>query len=187
MPASSYADLVRVMLALPGSAAEVAERVNMTQRGTTILLRRLASLKLVHIGAIRPTGPRAHPVAVWHEGEGTDNLLTRVGPPMRPRAQHIAFASVWRALQDGATVRQVVEETGVAQVSVYRILWALGSRAKIGGWEKDAQGRAVKAWCVSVPTNAPRPAKLTPGQKWDRYHQRVAFRTMAALGATASE
>jgi CRP-like cAMP-binding protein len=185
MPAASFNDHARVMLCLPATADEIAAKCGMTQRGVFTLMRRLWALRMVYPGGKQPTGPRAHPVAVWMAGEGQLCECLRVRKPLRPRAQHIAFASMWELLRDGSTAHGLADDTGCSRVSVYRLLAVLKGHVRIVSWERDSVGRPVAVWAFGQGASAQKPRKLTAGAKWDRYHRRVAYRALTLLGAAA--
>lgn len=183
MPAGGYADYARVMRALPGTAKQIARRTGMDDSGVRRLVRSLWGLGLMHPGGKQPAS-KWHPAeAIWKRGEGPSAPGLRVGKPMRPLSQHIAFKYLWKALQDGATKLELQELTGLGQVTIRRSMLVLP--VHICEYEPDALGRPVAVWKIGKKPNAPKPAPPSDGEKWRRYQQRKAWRVLAQQGVTA--
>lgn len=186
MPTASYVDYARVMLALPARADQVAERVGMTVSCVRLILRQLWSLRMAHPGEAE--GARNNVVAVWLQGDGDAAPGVRGGGRLKPGAQLIAFATIWRALDGGARVSVVFEETGVSRDAVYRLL---GFMRKAGGahittWEKDRFGRAVAVWTLGEGRDAPRPKLRTAGEIARQYNRRLQYRTLMGIAGQAA-
>jgi hypothetical protein len=189
MPAISYSDHARAILALPGTAENIAERCGMTARGVTIMFRRMWSLDLVHPGGAE-LGPSPHSgtTAVWIAGPGERAAGIRLGTPMRPLASHIAFASIWQELQDGATIHGIAEETGTSHVTVYRLLADLRRQGavRIVGYERDAVNRNVAVWALGRGQDV-RKRLVTPSEKHRRYRERLSLKPLAMLALAGAE
>lgn len=187
MPASSYLDLARVMLALPATAVEVAQRVGMTERSTRLILRRLWAVKLVHPGATREVGKHRNITAVWLPGDGKAAPGLFTSRAVALRSNLIAFATLWRALQEGSTAHDLGDDNGLSHVSVYRMLKYLRERKQvhIGGFMRDALGRPVAIWVLGEGANAPRPRAQNATVKSRLYRERKRLKALTMLGAAA--
>ena len=183
MPTISYADHAKALLALPGTAEDIAERCGMTDRGVTLMFRRMWSLGLVHPGGAEPgRSPHSGTMAVWMAGEGPRAPGIRLGSAMRPLAGHIAFASIWRELQDGGTAHGIAEDTGTNRVSVYRLLAFLREQGaiRIVGYDRDALNRSVAVWALGRGQDV-RKRLVTPSEKHRRYRERITLKPLAML------
>lgn len=183
MPACSIADYADVMLAIPGTASEIAQRAGWAASPMRIALRRLQHLGLVRPAMLRCVGQTRE--VVWAAGAHGDEHPTIAGAPrpMRPKAAMIAFAHLWRAFADGATIDGAAEECGVCKLTAWRLMWRLRERqhAHVGGWETDSQGRAVAAWRIGHGRNAPKP-RSTSAEKSKRYRDTRRLRRIETLG-----
>jgi hypothetical protein len=183
MPAGGYEDYGRVMQALPGTARQIAKRTGMQDSGVRRLVRAFWALGLAHPGGRKPATARQPAEAIWRRGDGPKADGVRVGKPMRPLVQHIAFKHLWRALEDGATKAELRELTGLTVLTILRALRAM--QVHICEYETDALGRPVAVWKLGKKPDVPRPLPPSDVEKWRRYQQRKAWRVLAQQGVTA--
>lgn len=184
MPTYSYRDYTRLLLATPGTAEEIAARVGGHHASIARLLSSFWRLGLCYPGGIRRVKMHANKTAVWFSGDGEACDGLRVQKARRPKAQHIAFASVWKAFQDGATAHGAAAESGASKVSVYAILAELraANAIHVSTWEKDALGRAVAVWMLGSGRDAKKPPAKRAGEKAREYRGRLAIKALTMLG-----
>jgi hypothetical protein len=180
MPAGGYEDYAKFMLALPGTARQIAKRTGMDESGVRRLARSFWALGLAHPGGRKPAKAHQPVEAIWRIGEGPKADGLRVATPMRPLSQHIAWKYLWRALEDGGTKQELREVTGLGNVTIRRALLALP--VYVCEYEVDALGRPVAVWKLGKKPDAPRPAPPTEGEKWRAYQKRKAWRVLAQQG-----
>jgi hypothetical protein len=183
MPSASYSDYARIMLALPGTAKQVAERVEMKPRAMLRILRRLWALRMVRPDGRCPDAPANHPELRWAAGDGPAVLGARAIKPDRPCAQLIAFSYIWRALKDGDTVPSIVEQSGASRISVYRLLKTLGKNAHVMGWEPHGTRTAVAVWVLGPGVDAKKPPRKPCAQICREWRQRQVVKALQFLPA----
>lgn len=179
MPASGFAEYARLMRALPGTANEISERIGMGDGGVRRLLRKMWWLKLVHPGGARSAGQRRPAEAVWMLGEGETAARLTLAQPLRAGLQHIAWAYMWRALEDGATRKELETLSGVTAVSVRRALRALSGMIYVAEYERDALGRPFPVYRLGRKKHVPKPTPPTAAEKWRRYQVRKQVRLLS--------
>lgn len=179
MPAGGYTDYAKVMRALPGTAKEIAQRTGMGDSGVRRVLRAFWWLKLLHPGDKKPAAQRQSAEAIWIEGDGPRADGVRIGAPMHPLSQHIAWAYLWRALQDGATKPELKELTGLTALTIQRAMKGLGAAVRIVEYERDALGRPYPVWKLGEGNNKAKPKPPTSLEKWNRYQDRKRYRVLA--------
>jgi hypothetical protein len=185
MPAYSYIDYTRLLLSLPGTSEDIANAVGSNKTTVARLMSCLWRLGLCHPGEVRKVKMHANKTAVWLLGNGEKGAGLRVKPAQRPKAQQIAFASIWRALEDGSTAHGIAHECGASHVSVYKILGVLreAGRVHISTWESDAVGRPVAVWQLGMGRDAKKPPAKRAGEKAREYRARLRFKALTMLGA----
>ena len=183
MPAGGYADYARVMAALPGTARQIARRTGMDDSGVRRVVRAFWALGLAHPGRRKPATCQHPAEAIWVAGSGPTAEGLRIGKPLRPLVQHIAFKHLWRALEDGATKAELRELTGLTVLTILRALRAM--QVHICEYETDALGRPVAVWKLGKKPDVPRPLPPTDCEKWRRYQKRKAWRVLAQQGVVA--
>jgi hypothetical protein len=188
MPAYSYTDYARILLCLPGTSEDIAERVGSDKTTVARLMSCLWFLGLCHPGGVRKVKAHSNRTAVWHLGVGDKAEGLRVRKAKRPKAQQIAFASIWRALEDGATARGAAIETGSSHVSLYNVLAVMKEHewVHVWTWDRDAVGRPVAVWRIGPGKDAPKP-RVTKAEKARKYRARLRIRALTMLGAANSE
>lgn len=73
---------------------------------------------------------------------------------------HRALRARLRACDDGATVRELTDATGIARSAICRALQAMPD-AYIDRWQPLKSGTVAAVWCVvPVPEHCPRPEAL---------------------------
>ena len=157
----------RIMAALPGTTSELAVALDMQRDNVLDILRRLHGHKLLRIEGWRPPMTGGNTCEVWGIGPGPDAPIP-AGRRLRPRAPcsfrtgTFNFVLLWRALEDGHTVRSLWELLGLHRVAIYA--W-LGDAKKLGlvhisGWEQQPQGPAVRIYKLGNKRDAtyPKPA-----------------------------
>jgi hypothetical protein len=185
MPSGSFEDYARVIAALPGTGAEVAERSGLTEWGAKMLLRQFWDLRMVHPGGVTETGPRAAHTAVWQIGDGERAPGLRV-KKHKPKLNHYSFAVLWRCLEDGATKTEAIEASGLNHNTVRRTLEALhtGGAIRVSAWEKDSMGRSViPVWIAGAGKDAkkPKPKSANESERWRRTYERRQIHLVTML------
>ena len=174
------------MAALPGTGAQVAEKAGLTEWGAKMLLRQLWDLRIVHPGAVTESGPHANPTAVWMVGDGDRAHGLRV-KKHKPKLNHIAFAVLWRCLEDGATKVEVIQSSGLQHNTVRRTLDALHKcgAIRVSAWEKDSMGRSViPVWVAGAGKDAKKPKRRTESERWRQTYERRQIQRVTMLAQT---
>ena len=184
MPANSYCDYARIMLALPGSAVEVAKRAGMNESATRRILRQFWLCRLVHPGDVKLRSGGAQ--TIWHAGEGAAHEKATVIKPKRVRSGDVTFAVLWRSLEDGGTVTELARRTGMSKDTIFPVLYVLRSKkaAYVCGWEEFSRGRRA-IWTLGEGKDVPKPAPR--GLSYRRRAQLMATGILTRLGAANQE
>lgn len=187
MPTYSYVDYARLMLALPGTSEQIAQRIGSGQRNVAYIMSSFWRLELCHPGSVGKGKVHGGKTAVWMLGAGQMATGLRVRKIGRSKAQHIAFAAIWRALEEAATAKHIARECGTALRSVYKVTETLkqAGMAHISTWDKDDLGRPVAVWVIGHGKDAERPPAKGPTQKYREYKARLRFKALTMLGACA--
>lgn len=185
MPAVSYTDYADLMLAMQGTAEQIAARVGWAKTATRVILRRMQALHLAHASHALIVGNTK--TWVWSRGIGDGGNRKS----LRPKASHIGFAHLWRELEAGATVLGAAEATGAAKPTVHKLLMHLRRKrqAHVCAWEKDAMNRPVAVWRIGVGNSVPKP-KRSNAEKQRAYRQARsadALRTVWMPAANAEQ
>ena len=96
------------------------------------------------------------------------------------------FARMIRMLIDGATVHEIVEETGLHKVTVTRYTRELhkAGALHIAYWEADSLGReCIKGYRIGDQRDAPRQKRKTPAQRTALYRARKRQRELLQMMA----
>lgn len=156
MPAVSYRDYADLLLAMPGTASQLAAKLGWTAVATRGVLRRMHALHLAHASHALIVGNSKS--WVWSRGsEASDR------GPLRPKAAHIGFAYLWREMETGATMLGAAEASGASKVTVQRLVNHLRDRrcVHICAWERDSQTRPVAVWRIGAGNNVPKPKRTS--------------------------
>lgn len=188
MPSASYVDYARLLLAMPGTSEEIGEKAGMTKACAARILVSLWRLGLCHPGGVKVLKVHANRTAVWSVGEGEKAEGLRVKMAARSKAQHIAFAHLWKMLDHGATAHEAAEESGVAHASAYRMIAELKEHGlvRIAAWEPDNLGRPVAVWQIGEGASAKKPKAKRAGQKAKEYRARLVYKALTAIGREAA-
>jgi hypothetical protein len=186
MPAMSYAAYTRLLISTPGTAEEIAERMGLDRTSTARLLSSFYRLGLCYPGGVRRVKIHANKTAVWMMGSSEPAEGVRVKPAGKVKAQHIAFANLWRSLEGGATAHGMAHEAGAANSSAYKVLGVLreASMVHIFDWEKDAMGRHVAVWLLGPGRDKLKPRKLSR-ERTKAYRDRLRIRMLASVWGPA--
>ena len=125
MPSASYVDYAALLLAMPGTAEQLAQRMGWRVIATRLILRRMQALQLAHASRAPGVSSTRTPW-LWQRGEGDSGRAA-----LRPKPSHIGFAYLWREIEAGATVSGAAEAAGASRVTVLRLLWALRARGAV--------------------------------------------------------
>lgn len=175
---------VRIMAALPGNCEQVAERSGLTSRGARATLRTLWGQKILHPGGTEKTS-RGAARTIWIADEGDMHPSLRLAKPPRPRAAQIAFAVLWKCLDDGGSVEECVERTGLSRSTVYRLLKAAraANLVRVSAWTLGGHSRWVAVWSLGNGRNAPKPPAMDARARWQRWRELFGARKLLRLGA----
>lgn len=157
----------KIVAAMPGTTSDVASAAELKRDNALDIMRRLH----VH-GLIRVLNWQA-PIAggniceVWGLGPGADCPLP-IGRRLRPRKRTpfrsgaYQFVQLWRALEDGMTVRDLNELLGLHKVAIYE--WMKQAKklklVHVGGWERQSQGPAIRIYKLGNKRDADYPAPV---------------------------
>ena len=178
-----------IVFALPGPCDAVAQRINQPVTRVRKALRQLHAVRLIRKAGAEPRGVRNAPATLWAQGSEPDDVaLTKAGKPfpgranrsLRMSAQAIAFASVMRALNEGAhTTHGLAEVTGISVSAVRRFLRHMhaAKRIHVSSWERSGQ-IWVAEFSLGSERDASRPAPLTREEINARWRSANAHRNM---------
>jgi DNA-binding transcriptional regulator GbsR (MarR family) len=167
------------LAALPATAAEIAEASGFTRHGASDLMRSFWQLRLV-----TPTGIGYRDATIWSRGERAA-YTKRVTGKGRPKANHIVFASMLRALEDACTTRELADKTGVslcAAQTAIRHMRAAGI-VYLAEWTPGSDSRPVARYEVGNKADVPKPAPQSNQFKWQLAQQRKAYRAIEGVAA----
>lgn len=169
-----YATILAAVARIPSSAARLASH----QSASVLSLRRILgmfhALGLVHIhGFVNES--RGTPSAVYAAGPGVDAVMppTRDGLPSKAlkavsrrvplRSNVIAFASVVRALEQGLTIREMVDETGQNDGALRRLVRYMheAGMVHICEWQRSSTGYPAAVYRLGRRVDARYPRPMT--------------------------
>ena len=160
-----------MMAALPGTSAQLASKAGIKTKGAAEVMRRFWSLGLVYPGGIVGNPEQLSGGAtktVWHAGRGIP--VSKRVKKIQPRAAHIMFASLVRALEQPRTTKELAQIVGVGLVTMQARVKALrdAGLVHIPEWTRDAQGRAFARYEWGPGANVKKPPPLSSAEKWRR-------------------
>jgi hypothetical protein len=183
MPSASFCDYGRIMLSLPATIGEAAEAAGMAHHGTSLILRQLWTLGLVRpvSSELRTKSGTTHRVTIW----SADDLpeVEHIGKKVRAKPSLIAFASLWRAMEGGGTIKDIVEETGLHTRSIERFITTLREHIHVRAWERSPHKNWAGVYRLGRRPDAPKPPLKTNAQVKFDMRQREKLRRIHMLGA----
>lgn len=188
---SGYEPIIRVLAALPGTDAQVHERIGgaIPMQTVTDWLRSAVRTGIARIERVEHVGPRlfARHYAIGPGPSAQWQHASRDGG--RSHTTVIALATLFDALRSGPMlVADLVEETGLDRRVLHRTLDLLRQHdlARVAEWPRDAYGRPAAAWSLGDAPDArkprPTPRKVVNARAWARRRAKLQQRqVMAAL------
>ncbi len=159
-----YSIYIRALHRLPGTADDVAEELGISVRSASHLIKHLRAVGLAHVSGVLP-------------GRGQKLIYGRFGNKKQfkepPTVMAIAIALLFETLKEGATVRELMREAEMAQVSVLNCLKLMKrfNMARIVGWNINAA-----IWQLGSGKNKPKPKPKTDAELTrDWRHRKARF------------
>ena len=174
-----YARVMRLLLDEPRTSLDVAQAFTANPGGIRHMLRGLHKERLIHVERwVQPAGRGGRGCwrAVWAVGDepnapapitsrGRPSLhpAQEVKPPRHPLVEIMAFAEMWRQLQQGPIgCVELASYMGTTRASIYRVLRELRrlDLAHIAQWERRERmgGSPTPLWALGFDKrNADRP------------------------------
>lgn len=165
-----YGRIVSGLTRHPATARGVARRHKVCECVARYLLRQLLQLEVVRITSWRRVSKNGPPDRVFGRG-GAPNApppLTTRGKPGAGPVRHagklkpaiLAFASVWRELEEPITATQLGEETGIGMQAIYRFLTAMRecNAVRVADWKRSGS-ISVALFQRGHQPDAPRPER----------------------------
>lgn len=186
---SGYEPIIRVLAALPGTDAQVQQRVgeDIPMQTVTDWLRSAVRTGIARIERVEHVGPRLFarhyalgpgPSAVWQHA-------SRDGG--RSHTTVIALATLFDALRHGPmVVADLADETGMDRRVLHRTLDLLRKYglARIAEWARDTIGKPVAAWGLGDAPDMrkprPTPRKVVNARAWARRRAKLQQRQVLA-------
>lgn len=186
---SGYEPIIRVLAALPGTDAQVHERIGggIPMQTVTDWLRSAVRTGIARIERVEHVGPRLFarhyglgpgPSAAWQHA-------SRDGG--RSHTTVIALATLFDALRQGPMlVADLVEETGMDRRVLHSTLAILRQHglARIAEWPRDAYSRPAPAWGLGDAPDMrkprPTPRKVVNARAWARRRAKLQQRQVLA-------
>lgn len=186
---SGYEPIIRVLAALPGTDAQVQQRVgeDIPMQTVTDWLRSAVRTGIARIERVEHVGPRLFarhyalgpgPSAVWQHA-------SRDGG--RSHTTVIALATLFDALRHGPmVVADLADETGMDRRVLHRTLDLLRQHgmARVAQWPRDAYGRPAAAWSLGsepdIRKPRPTPRKVVNARAWARRRDKLQHRRVLA-------
>lgn len=186
MPSVALSDYVRLLSAMPGTPGEIGQKCGMTTEKVRQVCRSFWRLNLCHPGG-RAGNPRNYE-AVWLIGDGDAVDGIRAHMIARSNAAHIAFASLWREFEIGASAHEAASNTGVNRRTVYKVLDAMRECGvvHICGWERNEYGRAYAMWQLGEGKNVRKPKPKSDAEINRDVRERKRLERVRMLGAANS-
>lgn len=163
----------------PLDSAAIAQRTGLGRNAVLFIMRRLHSLRMVHIGAWTESSFGRPPAVKWKTGEGEDTLrpvgkwrgVNYVPRQLQPHTRNkvsadmVAFAHAIRAMTDqAATADQIEAVTGWAHTTVTRFIRHCRriGLIHISEWTRTAKNCGVWArmYQVGDEADAPKPRAI---------------------------
>lgn len=190
----AYLEVTRMIALGPTDAHEIEEAMGWTRRPTLRFLRLLTRMELAHVHSWHKphTGSRCYVERfVLGPGVGEKKPHTRGEKHGRThmqdktyRSQGLAFASLLRALSEGATRAELHELSGISTRSLFTLIPAMCERPKmihIADWRRAAAGQPSPVFMLGNKPDAARPAPLGKGRANKKYRVKVAAREGAQV------
>lgn len=183
-----------IIASLPATTSDAAAAAGLKRDNALDIMRRMHEHGLIRICNWQQPIKGGNLCEVWALGPGVDFPLP-LGRRLRPRTRRpfrpgvYQFVQLWRALEDGMTVRSLNELLGLHKVAIYEWM-AHAKRLKlvhIGGWERQAQGPAIRIYRLGHKRDADYPAPIGKSEvnrkHWAKRTERL--RQEAMISATA--
>lgn len=184
----------KLVAALPATTSDAAKAAGLKRDNALDIMRRLQAHSLIRVINWQTPLAGGNICEIWALGPGADcpiprgrSLRPRKCTPFRPGVYQ--FVQLWRALEDGMSVRSLNELLGLHRVALYEWL-NQAKRLKlvhIGGWERQAQGPAIRIYKLGNKRDAdyPPPIGKTEVNRRHWAKRTARLRQSAMLSASA--
>lgn len=149
----SYA---RVWVCLPCTTSEAAEKTGISRDWLQEMMKQMRFCEIIHRSGVKESVKSKFPEAIHSAGSGVNKAyLGRLSArPKKINSHAVAFASIIRALYEPKTVAELINETGLASDTIYKVVKTLRA--------------AKKAYVCSYDQRHGSPAQVfTLGERWD--------------------
>jgi hypothetical protein len=180
---SAYARIYAAVIDKALTHIEAAEAVGAGSQSVREILWRMEHLRLVHVETwckhYKARGPLA---ARFRAGEGVSApypSATAVDVPGaslaagNPRSELISFAHIMRALQDGATRADIMDQTGCSHSNLSKLLRTMKGLGivHVCSWQRrcDEPGQPAEVLQLGAGRNAPKPKPIDGAERARRY------------------
>lgn len=191
---TDYADLLAKIMGQPMTAKRAAQGYRARLETVRKLLRLFRDQRLAHISAYVKES-KATPAAVYAYGFKPDAQMPlttegKVSTAVRPKYAKpipavIAFADIVRNLEQGQTVREISEATGVSPSHLAKLIAYMRSLGivYICEYQRQNDGYPPAVFKLGSGRNATYPKAMTPQEKSARsWEARKAKRQMLEIG-----
>lgn len=185
---------LNIIACLPATTSDAARAAGLKRENALDIMRRLHVHGLIRVINWQSPVAGGNICEVWALGPGADCPLPR-GRSLRPRKRTsfrsgvYQFVQLWRALEDGMTVRSMNELLGLHKVAIYE--WTKQAKrlklVHICGWERQAQGPAIRIYKLGNKRDADYPPPVGKSEVNRRHWAKrtARLRQSAMLSASA--
>lgn len=198
-----YAAIMRQLADAPRTSIAIAEALGVQPASIRHILRGLHHERLVYVSGWEPPKDRGCHCAVWSIGSQPDAVAPdswrfrrpslhpaqSIRPPRNPLVEVIAFAEMWRVLEQPIGAIELAEHMGTTRASIYRFLRAMRhfDLARIAKWERRSGvgGAPTPLWQREFNRRdakrpAPEPNRVVIARYWQRRREREAMEQQRA-------
>lgn len=191
MSERGYADMIRVLGALPGTIEQVTAKVGGPTEETVVRwLRAAVRLRIVHVASIERTGRWLYS-RTFAMGPGAASSSWARKTRVPPGILWATLASILRALAEGpVTVLELCERTAVDRRQLHDLLALLraANLARIASYEPASTNWAPE-WEAGSAPNAPwpkrQPRSVVNARAWAKRRDKLAH--LQLIAATAGQ
>lgn len=195
-----YMRILRTIHDGASSTKAIAEANGMRSEHMRLVLRRMLSLKLVHISGTETVSANHLQTPLWALGIGKRSIVLPKNRPLPPNIELVAVSYMLRALRRGPqTVASLAHEAGVHRNRAEEFARACRDELHmlyVAGYQKSARlkggGSRALLWALGFDQpDVPKPEPMSPKVVWTRANQRVSARrrqrqALLAISANAS-
>lgn len=177
-----YAAILLRLQGKPATATEIASEFDMFPDNASEILRRMQTLKLIHVPCYAADIRGRLGVRQYAAGDGKS--LKFMVRQLAPNTELVAFATMWRALdRDAHSDESLAATAGLCRGRVQPFLaWLHRKKAiHISDWENPRKntnaGRLRPLYQLGAGKDLPRPPPLSDQAIWRESNRRKALKT----------